>query len=73
MNVSVNLPPVAPSRQMKGRGSPLYPDEPKTLAELFLQAAEKHDKQGVFDTGSDMYDACVNCHKRFDPAIRDAK
>jgi hypothetical protein len=38
-----------------------------------IQAAEKHDKQGVFDTGSDMYDACVNCHKRFDPAIRDAK
>ena len=38
-----------------------------------IQAAEKHDKQGVFDTGSDMYDACVNCHKQFDPAIRDAK
>ena len=38
-----------------------------------IQAAEKHDKQGVFDTGADMYDACVNCHKRFDPAIRDAK
>ena len=44
MNVSVDLPPVAPSRQMKGRGSPLYPDEPKTLAELFLQAAEEHDR-----------------------------
>ncbi len=38
-----------------------------------IQAADKHDKQGVFDTGSDMYDACVNCHKQFDPAIRDAK
>ena len=38
-----------------------------------IQAAEKHDKQGVFDTGADMYDACVNCHKQFDPAIRDAK
>ena len=42
-------------------------------AKRVVQAAEKHDKQGVFDTGSDMYDACVNCHKRFDPAIRDAK
>ena len=38
-----------------------------------IQAAEKHDKQGVFDTGADMYEACVNCHKKFDPAIRDAK
>ena len=38
-----------------------------------VQAAEKHDKQGVFDTGADMYESCVNCHKRFDPAIRDAK
>ena len=32
-----------------------------------IQAAEKHDKQGVFNTGADIYDACVNCHKRFDP------
>ena len=38
-----------------------------------VQAADSHDKQGVFDRGADMYDACVNCHKQFDPAIRDAK
>jgi len=38
-----------------------------------ITAAEKHDRQAVFDVGSDIYDRCVNCHKRFDPAIRDAK
>ena len=38
-----------------------------------IEAANKKDKKGIFDTGSDMYDACVNCHKQFDPAIRDAK
>jgi hypothetical protein len=38
-----------------------------------ITAAEKHDKQAVFDVGSDIYDRCVNCHKKFDPAIRDAK
>ena len=38
-----------------------------------VPAADTHDKQGVFDRGADMYDACVNCHKQFDPAIRDAK
>ncbi|HUQ89238.1 MAG TPA: hypothetical protein VM096_16885 [Vicinamibacterales bacterium] len=42
-------------------------------AKRVVQAIDKHDKQAVFDTGADMYDACVNCHKKFDPAIRDAK
>ena len=38
-----------------------------------MKAAESHDKDGVFNTGADMYDACVNCHKRFDPAIYSVK
>ena len=38
-----------------------------------VKAAEAHDRQATFDIGADIYDACVNCHKRFDPAIRDAK
>jgi len=38
-----------------------------------IKAAEAHDRDGVFNTGADIYEACVNCHKRFDPAIRDAK
>lgn len=42
-------------------------------AKRVVEAASKHDKQGMFDRGADMYDACVNCHKRFDPLIRDAK
>ena len=30
-------------RSALGRGEPLYPDEPRTLAELFVNAADKHD------------------------------
>ena len=38
-----------------------------------LKAAEAHDKDGLFNTGADLYDSCVNCHKRFDPAITSVK
>jgi hypothetical protein len=38
-----------------------------------IKAAEAHDKDGVFNTGADIYEACVNCHKRFDPAITSVK
>lgn len=38
-----------------------------------IAAAEAHDKDGVFNTGADIYEACVNCHKRFDPAITSVK
>ena len=38
-----------------------------------IKAAESHDKDGVFNTGADIYEACVNCHKRFDPAITSVK
>lgn len=38
-----------------------------------IKAAEAKDKQAVFDTGADLYDSCVNCHKRFDPAITSVK
>jgi len=38
-----------------------------------VKAAEAHDKDGVFNTGADLYDSCVNCHKRFDPAITSVK
>jgi hypothetical protein len=34
-----------------------------------IKAAESHDKDGLFNTGADIYESCVNCHKRFDPAI----
>jgi hypothetical protein len=40
-----------------------------TQSHRAIKAAEAKDKQGVFDTGADIYQACVNCHKRFDPAI----
>lgn len=32
------------TRRMVGRGPALYPDEPTTLAELFIQAAAKHER-----------------------------
>ena len=38
-----------------------------------IQAAEAHDKDGLFNTGADIYEACVNCHKQFDPAITAVK
>ena len=38
-----------------------------------MKAAEARDRQAVFDTGADVYEACVNCHKRFDPAITSVK
>ncbi|HYB94536.1 MAG TPA: hypothetical protein VEC39_06160 [Vicinamibacterales bacterium] len=38
-------------------------------ARRVIKATEARDKNGVFDTGADLYDSCVNCHKRFDPAI----
>jgi hypothetical protein len=38
-----------------------------------IAAAEAHDKDGVFNTGADIYEACVNCHKQFDPAITSVK
>ena len=44
-----------------------------TQSKRMITAAEKHDKTAVFDVGADIYDRCVNCHKKFDPAIRDAK
>ena len=44
-----------------------------TQSKRMITAAEKHDKTAVFDVGADIYDRCVNCHKKFDPAIRDVK
>jgi hypothetical protein len=42
-------------------------------SKLAIKAAESHDRDGVFNTGADIYEACVNCHKRFDPAITSVK
>ncbi|MEO8115580.1 MAG: hypothetical protein ABI655_14430 [Phenylobacterium sp.] len=35
-------------------------------------AAEKHDKQGVFDEGGRLYEVCTACHKQFviDPNLK---
>src|SRR5580765_7169118 len=44
MTSSVSDLPTVVERRMTGRGVPLFPDEPQTLSELFVQAARKHDR-----------------------------
>jgi hypothetical protein len=34
-----------------------------------IKAAEAARQRRVFNTGADIYEACVNCHKRFDPRL----
>ena len=38
-----------------------------------IKAAQDHDKDATFNVGADLYESCVNCHKRFDPAITSVK
>ena len=38
-----------------------------------IKAATDHDKDATFNVGADLYESCVNCHKRFDPAITSVK
>jgi hypothetical protein len=38
-------------------------------AKLAIKAADARDKDATFNVGADLYQSCVNCHKRFDPAI----
>jgi hypothetical protein len=42
-------------------------------SKIAIKATEAHDKDGLFNAGADIYDACVNCHKQFDPAITSVK
>lgn len=42
-------------------------------SKLAIKAAEGHDKEALFNAGADIYEACVNCHKQFDPAITSVK
>lgn len=44
MTTLVETPKMAPRRAVSGRGVVLFSDEPRTLAELFLHAATKHDR-----------------------------
>ena len=32
-------------------------------------AAEARDRKAVFDTGADVYQACVNCHTKYMPGV----
>ena len=44
MTAATETPPVHVVRRFVGRGIPLFPDEPKTLADLFIEAAARHDR-----------------------------
>ena len=44
-----------------------------TQSKRAIKAAEDHDRQATFDIGADIYESCVNCHKRCDPAITAVK
>ena len=34
-----------------------------------IKAAEARNKQAVFDTGAEVYDACTACHTKYNPEI----
>jgi hypothetical protein len=38
-------------------------------SQRMMKAIDARDKKAIFDVGADIYDACVNCHKKFDQAI----
>lgn len=44
MTIGLETPVVRADRRAVGRGIPLLPDEPRTLAEILLQAAAKHER-----------------------------
>ena len=44
-----------------------------TQSKRAIKAAEDHDREATFNIGADIYESCVNCHKRFDPAITSVK
>jgi hypothetical protein len=42
-----------------------YAQQLSERAVIALAAAEKHDKQAVFDEGGKLYEVCVACHEQF--------
>ena len=39
--------------------------------ERMITAIDRRNPKDVFDVGADMYEACVHCHTRYMPAIKD--
>jgi hypothetical protein len=64
--------------QLPGRARPpeadwnRYAQQLSERAMIARAAAEKHDKQGVFDEGGKVYEVCVACHKQYviDPQLK---
>lgn len=38
-----------------------------------VKASEARDKDALFNVGADIYESCVNCHKRFHPGVTSVK
>lgn len=39
--------------------------------ERLMAAADRKDERAIFDDGAELYEACVNCHTGYMPAIKD--
>ena len=50
---AIHCPPTEIQNQKKGARIPLYSDEPKTLAELFIKAVEKHRRSDALNFKKD--------------------
>jgi Long-chain acyl-CoA synthetases (AMP-forming) len=53
MSTNVSELPRAAQRVFTGRGTPLFPDEPSTLPELFMQAVAKYDRADALNYKKD--------------------
>lgn len=40
-------------------------------SEKLMGSADRKDPQQIFDQGAELYEACVNCHTQYMPAIKD--
>lgn len=40
-------------------------------SEKLIASAERKSPQEIFDGGAELYEACVNCHTQYMPAIKD--
>jgi hypothetical protein len=42
-------------------------------SKIAIKATDARNTEALFNAGADIYEACVNCHKQFDPAITSVK
>ena len=42
-----------------------------TQGERMVGAIDRRNPQEVFDVGADLYEACVNCHRKYMPGVKE--